>query len=74
VRVDITYRGVAAQAGGFDVSPIKQAVDGIGRTVIGSVASLVSFVAAATPWLPLIALIVWAGRRGVRRWRRRAPA
>jgi hypothetical protein len=75
VRVDITYRGVPAQAGGFDLSPIKFAVDGIGRTVIGSVGNLISFLAAATPWLPLIALLVWGGRRSVRRWRqRRAPA
>jgi uncharacterized protein DUF4349 len=71
VRVDITYRGVAAQAGGFDVSPIKQAVDGIGRTLVGSVAALISFLAAAVPWLPVIALVVWGGRRAMRRWRAR---
>jgi len=35
---------------------------------------LISFLAVAIPWLPLIALVIWAGRRTFRRWRaRNAP-
>jgi hypothetical protein len=74
-RVDISYFGIAAQAGGLDLSPVQRAVNGIGRTVIESAAALISFVAAALPWLPFIALVIWGVRRGVRRWRsRRAVA
>jgi hypothetical protein len=71
VRVDVAYLGIAAEAGGFDLSPIQRAVNGVGRTVIESAASLISFLAATVPWLPLIALVVWGARRGVRRWRAR---
>lgn len=71
VKVDITYTGMAAQAGGFDLSPIDRAIKGIGRTVVNSVAALISFIAAVVPWLPLIALLIWGIRRCVRRWRAR---
>jgi hypothetical protein len=69
VRVDISYSGRAAQVAGIDFSPVKQAVDGIGRTAVGSTAWLISFLAAVAPWLPLLALRVWGGRVGLRRWR-----
>jgi hypothetical protein len=71
VRVNISYVGLAAQAGGIDLSPISQAGSGIVTTIVRSVAALISFVAAIVPWLPLIALLAWAARRGLRRWRAR---
>lgn len=75
VRVDIDYVGLAAQAGGFDLSPITGAIDGIGETLVRSVAALISFLAATIPWIPLLALVAWATRRGIRRWKaRKAPA
>jgi hypothetical protein len=70
VRVDVSYLGIA-EVGGLDLSPIQRAVNGIGRTVIESAGVLISFLAATLPWLPLIALVVWGARRGVRRWRAR---
>ena len=69
MRVDITYRGQAEQVAGIDFSPIKQAMEGAGRTAVTSTASLISFLAAVAPWLPLIALLLWGARRGLRRWR-----
>jgi hypothetical protein len=69
IRIDISYSGRTAQVAGIDLSPLQQAADGAGRTAVRSTASLVSFVAAAAPWLPLIALVVWGGRASLRRWR-----
>jgi hypothetical protein len=69
VRLDIAYNGRSAQVAGIDFSPIKQAVDGAGRTAVGSAATLISFLAAVVPWLPLIILLVWGARAGLRRWR-----
>jgi hypothetical protein len=75
VRVDISYSGLAAQAGGIDLSPIRYAASGMGQTAVGSVAALISFAAAIVPWLPLIAIAIWGVRRGLRAWRaRKAPA
>jgi hypothetical protein len=71
VQVDITYDGRQVVVAGYDFSPIKRAVDSIGRTFATSVASLITFVATAVPWLPVIALLVWGARRGLRRWRTR---
>lgn len=71
VKVDIRYFGTTGEAGGFDVSRIENAVNRIGDTVIGSVATLISFVAALVPWLPVIALITWLALRVARRWRLR---
>jgi len=74
VRVDVNYMGRPALVGGVDFSPISNALDGFGRTLVASVGSLISFLAVAIPWLPLIALVIWAGRRTFRRWRaRNAP-
>jgi hypothetical protein len=48
---------------------IKRAADGIGQTLITSVAALIVALAATLPWLPVIVLMVWGIRRGLRRWR-----
>ena len=69
VRVEIYYSGVAARIGGIDLSPIHQAVRGVGQTFVGSIAWLISFVVAVVPWLPLAALLIWGVRRTLRRWR-----
>lgn len=71
VLVNVSYLGLAAQAGGLDLSPISRAGNNIGATLVQSVAALISFLASAVPWLPLIALLGWAARRGLRRWRAR---
>jgi hypothetical protein len=71
VQVDITYDGRQVVVAGYDFSPIKRAVDSIGGTFAMSVASLITLVATAVPWLPVIALLVWGARRGLRRWRTR---
>jgi Domain of unknown function (DUF4349) len=69
VRLDIVYHGQPAVVSGVDFSPISFAVSGASRTVVWSVAALISFLAALVPWLPLIALVWWAVRRSFRRWR-----
>jgi hypothetical protein len=69
VQVDITYDGRQTVVAGYDFSPIKRAADGIGGTFASSVASLITFVAATVPWLPVIVLLLWGARRGLRRWR-----
>jgi len=74
VRVDITYDGRPGVVGGYDLSPIKRAADGIGQTLITSLASLIITLTAAVPWLPLVVLLVWGIRRGVRRWRARTAS
>jgi hypothetical protein len=69
VRVDIAYSGRVAVVAGIDFSPVRQAVNGAGRTAVSSLATLISFLAAIVPWLPLIALLMWGTRAGLRRWR-----
>jgi hypothetical protein len=69
VRVDITYDGRSVVVAGYDFSPIKHAADGIGETLITSVGSLIFFLAAAVPWLPVVVLVLWGVRWGWRRWR-----
>jgi len=69
VQVDITYDGHQVVVAGYDFSPIKRAVNSIGGTFATSVASLITFAAAIVPWLPVIVLLVWGARRGLRRWR-----
>jgi len=71
VRVDILYDGRPVVVGGYDLSPIKRAADGIGQTLITSVASLIVALAAVVPWLPVIVFVVWAVLRSFRRWRAR---
>src|SRR5215470_18061744 len=69
VQIDITYDGHQVVVAGYDFSPIKRAIDSIGGTFATSVASLITFVATTVPWLPVIVLLVWGARRGLRRWR-----
>jgi hypothetical protein len=69
VRVDINYDGRPVVIAGYDFSPIKRAADGVGQTLIASVASLIVALVAAVPWLPVIVFAVWGIRRGLRRWR-----
>jgi hypothetical protein len=69
VRVDIFYVGTAGQVGGIDLTPIHQAVSGIGQTFVGSVSWLISTFAAAAPWIPIIWFGWWAVSRTFRRWR-----
>lgn len=69
VRVDITYDGRPVVVAGYDFSPIKRAADGIGQTLITSIASLIVFLAAAVPWLPVIGFVVWGVLWGLRQWR-----
>ncbi len=71
VRVEITYLGAASVLGGADLTPIHQAVRAIGETAVASVAALITTTVAIVPWLPVIALIWWLARRGVRKWRSR---
>jgi hypothetical protein len=71
VRVNVAYVGLTAQAAGLDLSPISRAGSRFGETLVESVAALISFVAAIVPWLPLFALLWWAVRRALRRWRAR---
>jgi Domain of unknown function (DUF4349) len=71
VRVDIAYNGQPALIGGVDLSPISFALSGSGRTIVASVAALISFIAAVAPWLPLIALLGWIARRLRLRWKAR---
>jgi hypothetical protein len=66
VKVDVTYNGLIQQAGPFDLSPIRAALDGFAQTVIGSFGEMIDWIAYALPWLPLAALAGWAIRRVVR--------
>jgi hypothetical protein len=69
VRVDINYDGRPVVIAGYDFSPIKRAADGVGQTLITSVALLIVALVAAVPWLPVIVFVVWGIRWGLRRWR-----
>src|SRR5262249_50112151 len=73
VRVDISYGGRTASVAGIDLSPVRQAVDGAGRTTVASLATLISFLAAALPWLPLVALLMWGVRAGLSALRAAMP-
>lgn len=74
VKVDVTYTGIAAQTGGFDLSPIDRAIRGVGLVTVNSIAALISFTALIIPWLPLVALVMWGFRRQLRGWRARKGA
>jgi len=73
VRVEIIYLGAASLLGGADLSPIYQAVGAINQTFVNSVSWLISTLAAIVPWLPVIVLIWWIVRRGIRSWKSRKP-
>jgi len=72
VRVDISYDGIVAEVGGIDLGPLKRAASEFGDTVLTSLATLIYLTAALLPWLPVVLLLGWGIRRGVRRWRARA--
>lgn len=69
VRIDISYDGRSVVVAGYDFSPIKRAAAGAVQTLIASAASVITFLAAAVPWLPVILLVIWGIRRMFRRWR-----
>ena len=74
VRIDIAYDGRSAVVAGYDFAPLRRAVTGAVQTLIASSASMITFLAAAIPWLPLVVLAVWGIRRLFRRWRKQRPA
>jgi hypothetical protein len=59
VKVDVTYNGLIQQAGPFDVSPIRLALDNFLPGLIQSLGDLITFAATALPWLPLAVLGCW---------------
>jgi hypothetical protein len=71
VRIDISYLGAAGQFGGVDLTPIHQAVSGIGQTFVNSVSWLISTLVATAPWIPIIWFVWWAVNRTIRHWRAR---
>lgn len=73
VRVEIVYLGAASLFGGADFGPVYQAVGAINQTAVNSLSFLISALAAIVPWLPVIALIWWIVRRGLRSWKLRKP-
>src|SRR5262249_32284962 len=54
IMIDISYIGQPTLVAGFDFSPVRTAAHGAGRTLAQSLATLVSFVVAVVPWLPLV--------------------
>jgi hypothetical protein len=67
VQVDVRYNGLVQQAGPFDISPVRIALDDFLHTLVQSIGTLITCVAQALPWLPLVALAGWAIRRLLRR-------
>ncbi len=67
VKVDVAYNGLVQQAGSFDISPVRIAVDNFARTVIESLGDMILWIAYALPWLPLAALAGWLLRQVLRR-------
>ena len=63
VKVDVSYNGSIQLAGPFDVSPVRVALDSFARTVIQSLGDMIGWFAYALPWLAVIVLAGWAGRR-----------
>jgi hypothetical protein len=59
VRIDISYDGRSVVVAGYDFAPIKRAAAGAVQTLIASSASVITFLAAAIPWLPVVLLVVW---------------
>jgi hypothetical protein len=68
VKVDVSYNGVVQQAGSFDISPIRIALDNFLTTLTESIGILIVCLATALPWLPLAVLAAWVLRRLLRRW------
>lgn len=59
VKVDVNYNGVVQQAGPFDISPIRIAINEFLHTLIESFGTMIFAIATALPWLPLVAVIGW---------------
>ena len=68
VKVDVAYNGLVQQAGPFDISPIRLALDDFLRTLIESAGDMILAIATALPWLPLAASAAWILGWAVRRW------
>jgi hypothetical protein len=74
VNIDISYVGTSGRYGELDLTPVHEAVIGIGQTLIRSLAWLITCLAAVAPWIPIIALLWWLFHRSLRRRRvRNAP-
>ncbi len=67
VKVDVSYNGLIEEAGPFDISPVREAADNFARTVIASFGEMITWVAYALPWIPLLALAAWLASRLLRR-------
>jgi hypothetical protein len=67
VRVDVSYNGLLQQAGPFDLSPVREALDAFLATLIGSAGDMITWVAIVLPWLPLglvgLLMLRWLVRR-----------
>jgi hypothetical protein len=70
VRLDISYLSIVAQQEAVDVyaSQFKQTFLRSAGALLRLVAGLITLLVGALPWAPLIALLVWGGRRVFRRW------
>jgi hypothetical protein len=69
VKVDVSYSGVVQQAGPFDVSPVRIALNNFVRTLIGSLGTMIFVIATVVPWLPLVAPAGWMVWLALRRLR-----
>jgi hypothetical protein len=67
VQVDVRYNGLVQQAGRLDISPVSIALDDFLRILVHSIGNLITCVAEALPWLPLVALAGRALRMLLRR-------
>jgi Domain of unknown function (DUF4349) len=67
VRVEISYNGLIQQAGPFDLSPVRAAIDDFVRTMVASAGDVITSVAAAVPWAPLVLVGLWLLRLVIRR-------
>lgn len=67
VRVDVSYTGLIQQAGPFDLSPVRAAVDDFARATIGSAGDMITWIAVALPWLPVGLIGLWLLRLVIRR-------
>jgi hypothetical protein len=63
IKIDIHYQSEYVPVRESEFTPIFYAAHRMEETFIRSVALIISFVAAITPWLPIIALAIWGIRR-----------
>ena len=72
-EVTVDYASISATR---TWGPATRSLAGVGSTLATSVAALVTFTVAASPWLLLLTILVWIGRRRglrLRWWRRPMP-